>query len=624
MKCHSKIQPKFQCVSCNLHFDMHLGKHYNIDKYDFKQYIVSRCLPDVSSQGDDTNYICLSCDKTLQITDNDNPIVPYHIKDKCLHAAAKFLKLLLEKPEYVCTCCHHLLFKKTVKHFNIEEYELSNPIVKKSLSYRYQMVITNSTDKSGIGKCEYYKYNWNEKSGHQSEFKQYTFIEEYICIQCRNCLKLQKPKMPDQACANGLLLDNIPQDLLHLSSLERRLISYRIPFITLIVMRRYGGHYKVNGPPVNVPTKLNHFIEMSPHLPHQLQLCPIKLKRKLEYKSHYMYDVVQKDKVIGALTWLKQHNKYYNNIPINRNWYRTVTDDDIPNILLDTEYTDDIQINCTNTEYTDDIQINCTKCKSGINYSNNESDDTLEYCDIDNSHIQCDANMLQHKICENNVTDQRSSANDNELLEDQAALDRRQNMIADPLPTVVKFDNIENCIFNCAPGENNLLKYVLLDDDFELLAFPDLFPYGYGGYNYTDRTVKLPIRKYFQQCLLNVDGQFAKNMEYIFCAQHIVDLKHIQSETNLALWLSHGRTLGGNKVTAGVLQNLECVQQLVRDQQAYKFLRNIHGSPPYWQHELHDVLAMLCSIGIPTWFLTLSAADLHWPEMIQAVAMQYG
>ena len=66
------------------------------------------------------------------------------------------------------------------------------------------------------------------------------------------------------------------------------------------------------------------------------------------------------------------------------------------------------------------------------------------------------------------------------------------------------------------------------------------------------------------------------------------------------------------------------MQQLVREQQAYKFLRNICGSPPYWQHELHDVLAMLHSIGIPTWFLTLSAADLHWPEMIQAVAMQYG
>ena len=33
---------------------------------------------------------------------------------------------------------------------------------------------------------------------------------------------------------------------------------------------------------------------------------------------------------------------------------------------------------------------------------------------------------------------------------------------------------------------------------------------------------------------------------------------------------------------------------------------------------------MLQMLSIPTWFLTLSAADLHWPEMIQAVAVQFG
>ena len=29
-------------------------------------------------------------------------------------------------------------------------------------------------------------------------------------------------------------------------------------------------------------------------------------------------------------------------------------------------------------------------------------------------------------------------------------------------------------------------------------------------------------------------------------------------------------------------------------------------------------------LSIPTWLLTLSAADLHWPEMIQVVAVQFG
>ena len=73
-----------------------------------------------------------------------------------------------------------------------------------------------------------------------------------------------------------------------------------------------------------------------------------------------------------------------------------------------------------------------------------------------------------------------------------------------------------------------------------------------------------------------------------------------------------------------MLQNPTALVQLVWTEQTNKFLKNIRGSPAYWQHELYDVLAMLCSLGIPTWFLTLSAADLHWPEMIQAVALQLG
>ena len=163
-----------------------------------------------------------------------------------------------------------------------------------------------------------------------------------------------------------------------------------------------------------------------------------------------------------------------------------------------------------------------------------------------------------------------------------------------------------------------------MDNDFEVLAFPDLFPYGSGGYHSANKKVKLPIRKYFQQCLLNVDGRFAQNIEYLFCAQYIADIKQIESDATLAIMLSQGRTLGGHKITAGQLWNPAVVEQLVRNEQAYKFLKNVRGSPAYWQDQLYDVLAMLQMLSIPTWFLTLSAADLHWPEMIQAVAVQFG
>ena len=39
---------------------------------------------------------------------------------------------------------------------------------------------------------------------------------------------------------------------------------------------------------------------------------------------------------------------------------------------------------------------------------------------------------------------------------------------------------------------------------------------------------------------------------------------------------------------------------------------------------MYDVLGMIRQLGIPTWFFTLSAADMQWPDVIQTIARQYG
>ena len=52
-------------------------------------------------------------------------------------------------------------------------------------------------------------------------------------------------------------------------------------------------------------------------------------------------------------------------------------------------------------------------------------------------------------------------------------------------------------------------------------------------------------------------------MEYLFCTQYISDIKQIQGDTYLAICLSHGGTLDGQKITAGMLQNPTALQQLV-------------------------------------------------------------
>ena len=65
----------------------------------------------------------------------------------------------------------------------------------------------------------------------------------------------------------------------------------------------------------------------------ELQLHPLKLKCKLEYKNHYMYHVIQNDRVIEAITWLKQHNPHYADIIQNDEWYSSIINSELAALI---------------------------------------------------------------------------------------------------------------------------------------------------------------------------------------------------------------------------------------------------------------------------------------------------
>ena len=95
-----------------------------------------------------------------------------------------------------------------------------------------------------------------------------------------------------------------------------------------------------------------------------------------------------------------------------------------------------------------------------------------------------------------------------------------------------------------------------------------------------------------------MDGRFAKDIEYIACAQYSTELKQLKSDANIALRITKGRTFRGQMVNAGMLKNPGVVQDLICYDQAYKFMKNVRGSPAYWQHQLYEVLAMIRSLDI--------------------------
>ena len=66
-----------------------------------------------------------------------------------------------------------------------------------------------------------------------------------------------------------------------------------------------GKQCCIHGPAVNVPSKLDSICTILPRLPTQSELIALKLKYKLVYRGHYMYDCVSPEKVMNALMWLK-------------------------------------------------------------------------------------------------------------------------------------------------------------------------------------------------------------------------------------------------------------------------------------------------------------------------------
>ena len=229
---------------------------------------------------------------------------------------------------------------------------------------------------------------------------------------------------------------------------------------------------------------------------------------------------------------------------------------------------------------------------------------------------------------QNQNNDLNDSNDNNEEIEDPLNEHRmpiNQTCLQSIIPNypVVVDNNHEqsagNEIYNIAPGENKHPVSFMTDKQCEELAFPVLFPKGRYGYT-AEREIMLSPVKYFNARLLHYSGRFATNPEYLFFAQFIIEQKKVSDSINIALKKVHGHS-----VTAAQLRsNPQGLQNLICQDQAYLFLRQIPGTPPYWQKFMYEVVAMVKQLGIPTWFMTLSCADLRWPDLFQIIAKMQG
>ena len=58
------------------------------------------------------------------------------------------------------------------------------------------------------------------------------------------------------------------------------------------------------------------------------------------------------------------------------------------------------------------------------------------------------------------------------------------------------------------------------------------------------------------------------------------------------------------------------VQTLVTSDKGFGFMNTIKRTPAFWKRFQLEVLATIRQLGCPTFFMTLSCADLHWNDLI--------
>ena len=140
----------------------------------------------------------------------------------------------------------------------------------------------------------------------------------YICNMYDKAL--QNNRMPYQAVANKLFVEHLPKQFQDINRLERLLASRRIIFKKVTVKPKAGKSLKMKGTICNIPViEVDVNCNTLPRPTDSNGLLIVKLKRKLEYESHVIFEAVRPALIAQFLEFLNLYNHLYSDIEINYN-----------------------------------------------------------------------------------------------------------------------------------------------------------------------------------------------------------------------------------------------------------------------------------------------------------------
>ena len=505
----------------------------------------------------------------------------------------KFQKAVLRGPEYVCSCCHRSLYRKSVTSVT----EKLREKIKMASEEKVQKA-TEVKSKAGDinsfldGKASDHSFSSLERQISNKSFQERTPQERtsklkkkskkmfsfeadafkawnhylltsvdditYLCSTCKS--SLQKGNIPAMAVANALQLGHHDRPIL--TELENNLISHTINFQKIVLLpksRMAAGKGRMISIPVG-PADIMNTVKQLPRLPNEAGLVPIKLKRKKEYKTHEKHERIRPEQIFLALRYLrKAGNPFYQFYDEKETYLARCRIKDQRGLRLMEDVKDDIEEDLGKPPSPDMVEVEDQA--AGDSDADEEGEDEMEIA------------VAQEEEDIQNDPVRRHHFNYNEF---SALVNGHPDIFLDS-----EGNQMANLDF--APGEGKKPTSFLDQKHWDIKSWPTLLPDGKFGISH-ERKVKLTKQNYFQQRLLNVDDRFAKTPGYLFGAMSVVEAERLRSNANLT-GMKGKRNVGpGGHVT----------YQL---EDPCTVFEKIPGTPKYWQRAKYEIIAKLENIG---------------------------
>lgn len=69
------------------------------------------------------------------------------------------------------------------------------------------------------------------------------------------------------------------------------------------------------------------------------------------------------------------------------------------------------------------------------------------------------------------------------------------------------------------------------------------------------------------------------------------------------------------------MRNPDQLNNIVRHNEGFYVFKQLRNSPPYLETRKKRCFAMIRQLGLPTWFMSFSAADTRWNDLIRALGV---